>query len=181
MPRRKAEEIVDPVIPSVDVQIPRPSVDILERGLENVFGLPTVEIKLKDADLQCHWVNTAIRDNRITEMRESGYLPVRPEYLLDPEAFYFVTTPDGYVARGTRMEERLWYSTKDNVKRRAFEKARINRERMNPHVTKQEVVQAASAKLGDEAADFLHKRTGPVGGVSDSYERIERQPGFEED
>lgn len=155
------------------MQIPKPDIQVVERGLRNVFGLPSTEIALKDKQFATHWVNTAVRDSRFREMTEAGYLPVRPEYLADPRSFLFTVSPDGYVTKGARGEEVLMYSTKENVAKRAEEKARRNQSGMRN--VKAEAVEAAGASLGDEAADFLNRHSNVVGGVRDSYERIERK------
>jgi hypothetical protein len=162
----------DDVTTERPVQIPAPDLQVIQRGLENVFGLPSEPIKLKDPQFATHWVNTGLRDSRFREMTEKGYLPVRPEYLEDPKAFLFSVSVDGYVTKGNRGEEILMYSTKENVRKRAYRKAEINSRGMRN--AKQEAVEAAGQQLGDEAASFLQQKGSVVGGVRDSYERIQK-------
>ncbi len=154
------------------VQIPAPDLQVMERALANPFGLPSEPIKLRDPRFSTHWVNTGLRDSRFREMTERGYLPVRPEYLEDPKAFLFAVSVDGYVTKGNRGEEILMYSTKENVQARAMRKAEINSRGMRN--ARQEAVEAAGQQLGDEAASFLQRKGSVVGGVRDSYERIQK-------
>src|SRR5437867_3102074 len=54
-------------------------------------------------------------------------------------------------------------------------KTRANIAQMgNPNATKRDIVNAAGQQLGAEAADYLNQHIGPVGDVTDSYERVER-------
>jgi hypothetical protein len=158
------------------VQIPRPDLQVIERGLRNVFGLPSTEITLKDAAFVTHWVNTGIGGDQLGKYLDAGYLKVKPEYLADPDRVSFTVSPDGYVVRGNRGEEILMYTLKDAYRKRQFEKARRNQEGMRSDKTAAEVTEAAGKSLGDEAASFLQKRGGAVGGVYDSRERIHVTP-----
>src|SRR5215213_1759461 len=87
------------------VQIPKPDITVLERGLQNVFGLPSTEIILKDPQFITHWVNTAISGDQLGKFIDAGYLKVRPEYLADADRVAFTVSPEGYVVRGSRGEE----------------------------------------------------------------------------
>jgi hypothetical protein len=155
------------------VQIPKPDLQVLERGLQNVFGLPSSEIKLKDPQFITHWVNTSISGDQLGKFIDAGYLKVRPEYLADADRVAFTVSPDGYVVRGNRGEEILMYTMEDIYRKRQMEKARRNARGMRNATA--EAVEAAGQQLGDEAADFLHRKGSVVGGVRDSYERIERR------
>lgn len=155
------------------VQIPKPDLDVIERGLRNVFGLPSTEIQLKDKQYITHWVNTGIGGDQLGKYLDAGYLKVRPEYLADQDRVSFTVSPDGYVVRGNRGEEILMYTLRDFYAKRQMEKARRNQQGMR-HL-KDEVVNAAGAKLGDEAAEFLQRRGSVVGEVHDSREVIERR------
>lgn len=171
MPRKTLTD-ADVTVETEIVQIPAPDLQVTERGLANVFGLPSTDIKLKDPRFQCHWCNTDIGGNQLGKYLDAGYLKVRPEYLADPDRVAFTVSPEGYVVTGSRGAEILLYSTKENVLKRAQEKARINSRGMRN--VKSEVVEAAGAQLGDEAANYLNRTGAVVGGVRDSYERVQR-------
>jgi hypothetical protein len=174
-PRKELE----PVSADLEQLIPSPRVEVIERGLANVFGLPSAQIELKRKDMVCHWCNTAIAGNQLGKYLDAGYLKVRPEMLADPDRVAFRVSPDGYVTNGQRHEEILLYTLTSNYLARQKRKSELNRKSMTPGGMKQEVVNAASAALGDEAGDFLNRHSGPVGNVHDSYERIAVRPGDE--
>jgi hypothetical protein len=175
MPRKKTDDptYIEPVI-EMPVEIPRPRIEVLERGLQNVFGLPSEDIKLKDPDLVTRWLDCSIRESKLAEAEQAGYLRARPEYLQNKDHVSFTVSPDGYVARGPRGQELLIYTTRENANRRERKKAEVNRGMMNPGATKAAVLEAASQKYGEEAAEYLNAHSGPVGSVRDQYERIER-------
>ena len=165
----------DVIVDKPVVQIPAPDLTIIERGLKNVFGLPSTEIALKDRQFVTHWVNTGIGGDQLGKYLDAGYLKVRPEYLADPDRVAFTVSPEGYVVRGNRGEELLMYTLKDAYHQRQLEKSRRNQAGMRSSATRNEVVEAAGKQLGDEAADFLQRKGGVVGGVRDTFERIERR------
>lgn len=173
-----AKPKVPQTTPELEQLIPTPRVEVLERGLANVFGLPSTEIKLKRPEMICHWCNTAISGNQLGKYLDAGYLKVRPEMLADKDRVAFHVSPEGYVTNGPRHEEILLYTLESNYIARQRRKSEINRKSMSPGGLKREVVEAASQQLGDEAAEFLN-RTGPVGTVTDKYERIAVRPGEE--
>ena len=165
--------------PTLEQLIPRPRIEVLERGLANVFGLPSCEIQLKDREMVTHWCNTAISGNQLGSYLDAGYLKVRPEMLADPDRLSFTVSPDGYVTTGPRHEEILLYTLKSWYLKRQQKKSELNRRSMMPGGMKREVVEAAAAQYGDQAAAFLDRQSGPVGNVRDSYERIAVRPGEE--
>lgn len=157
------------------VSIPVPHIEVLERGLQNPFGLPSTPISLKDPQFETHWCNTGIGPGQYAKYLDAGYLPVRPEYLKDAERHPHTVSPDGYVSRGQRCEEVLMYSLKSHVRARQKAKTQRNLQDLNPMRTHAALTEAASEKLGDRAAEFL-SRAKPIGGVKDQWERIERVP-----
>ena len=57
----------------------------------------------------------------------------------------------------------------------ALAKTRENLKNMgDPAATKNEVVQAASDRLGDQAADYLNRKVNIVGSVRDQHEIVQR-------
>lgn len=182
MARPKATPEADPTPADVTLEqlIPRPRIEVLERGLQNVFGLPSAEVRLKDHAMITHWCNTALSGSQLGKYLDAGYLKVRPEMLEDTDRVAFTISPEGYVTRGQRHEEILLYTLKDYYWKRQAKKADENRRMMNPTATKAQVVEAAGRQLGEEAADYLNRtHSGPVGSVTDKYERIERTQGNE--
>ena len=158
------------------------NIQVLERRLQNPFGEPSTPIDLKDASLVPRWFNSAIMSDKIWRAKNKGWTPVRPEDLQDPDQVGgFMKSPEGYVTRGDRGKEVLMAMPK--VYREKIEMAKAKRNLANlgdSFKQKAEIVQAASDTLGDQAADYLNKRVGPIGTITDSYERIQRTPGGSE-
>lgn len=144
-------------------------------AIDNPFGQPSSPIALKDASRECHWFYARIQTDHIWRKKRLGWDQVRPDDVADLEQIggYNVST-EGYITRGERGEEILMSMPKAVVHARAAAKIEWNNRHMgNPAAMKSEVVEAASQRLGDQAAEFLN-RTGLVGGVTDVYERIAR-------
>lgn len=157
-------------------EVPRPRVNVLDRRLNNPFGEPATPIDLKDHTLRARWFNRAIIADKIWRAKQKGWLPVRPEDLIDPDQIGgYTRSPDGFVARGDRGDEVLMAMPKDEFDAIQMAKTKWNNRHMgNPHAMREEVVEAAGQQLGGQAAEFLGKKLGPVGGVKDQFERIER-------
>lgn len=169
----------DPVAPAA-VAIPLPRVDVIERGLQHVFGVPAPEIRLKDPQLVCHWIDSSIRADKMAQADAAGYLKTRLEYVANVEDMGgYTISPDGWVTRGIRCQEYLMYTTKENVVRRGRAKAEENRRRMRVGAAKQDVVAAAGAQLGDQAADFLNRSVRITGDVTHQREIVQRTPEIE--
>lgn len=160
-----------------------PRVSVLDRRLNDPFGVPSVPIQFKDQSLIARWFNGAISNDKIwTAKHVQGWSSVTPDMLVDLDQIGgHNVSPAGYITRGERGQEVLMCMPRDAFEQIAWAKSRKNMERMgNSARTKAEVVEAAANKYGDEAGNFLNKHVGPVGGVNDSYERIERRPVEEE-
>lgn len=162
----------------VSPAIPLPAIEVLERAVVDPFGAPSSPVDLRDPALVTHWCNTELAGgSQLHKALDAGYLQVRPEYLAHPDRFQFQVSPEGYVTRGPRHQEILMYTTKVHKRRRAWAKTQRNLKDMK--VTTAAVQEAAAqhfGKDGDQAADFIGRHVGPVGGVSDSYERIAVEP-----
>ena len=179
MPRKRKVEVAERAL-----QVPE---DILNdpryKGrLANPFGEPSSPINLRNTSMMPRWFNAAIVSDKVWRAKAKGWDPVRECDLVDPQQVgLYTTSPEGYVTRGERGQEVLMQIPKQVYQ--AIEKAKTaynNRNMGSPMKTKNEVVEAASAQYGDEAADYLHRnlhegRVGPTGGVTDSYERVERR------
>ena len=154
----------------------RPHISVLERRLQNPFGEPSAPIVLRDASLECRWFNATTSADQIWRNKRKGWNQVKPEDVLDLEQIGgYAVDASGFIVRGERGSEVLMSMPKDWRRQIELAKAAHNVRNMgNPAAMKNEVVQAASAQLGDEAADFLHRAGRVTGGVKDSYERVER-------
>lgn len=153
------------------VPIPRPRIQVLERAIQNPFGIPSTPIHLRDPGFVCHWINTELKGgSQLHYATESGYLKVRPEYLHNPETFQFQVSPDGYVTRGQRGQEILMYTTVEHAKAREQAKNEANLKRMrNPTAG---LSDAAASHIGAEGAEFLDRHTRPIGSVTTNREMI---------
>ena len=171
----------------------RPRITVTERGsqtsldailsdpryrarIDNPFGEPSAPIALKDDTRECRWFNAAIANDHIWRAKRKGWDQVRESDVVDLDQIGgYSVSPDGYITRGERGYEVLMSMPKEV--RAAVQAAKVQqniRNMGNPNAMKNEVVEAAGRQIGSEAADFLNARVGPVGGVTDSYERIER-------
>ena len=171
MAKAKTDDVVDTPV----VQIPKPDLSILQRAAAHPFGLPSERVRLREPQYITKWCNTGISGNQLGKHIDLGWMKCRPEYLADVDRVAFNVSPDGYVVRGNHGEEILMYTVEAAYAQRQLEKAQRNIRGMRSETTKAEVVEAAGAQLGDQAADFLNRRGNVVGGVRDSYERVERR------
>ena len=131
---------------------------------------------LKDPRLVARWFNAAITADKIWRGKQKGWIPVRPEDVVDLDQIGgFVKSADGFITRGDRGQEVLMAMPTLDRDAIQLAKTRENLRNMgNPNRQKAEIVEAAAKHLGDETAEVMHKRVGPVGVVTDSYERVER-------
>ena len=170
--------------------MPRKRVDVTERALtvpadiwndpryrgriENPFGEPSTPIELKDKSKRPRWFNGAIMTDKIWRAKAKGWDPIRPEDVVDLDQIgSFTKSPDGFITRGERGQEVLMAIP--HVVYVEIEKAKTaynNRNMGSATKTKNEIVNAASAQHGDQAATFLSKA---IVNVEDSYERVERR------
>lgn len=164
-PTKKTD--AEPALPP----IPRPRIQVLERAVQNPFGIPSAPIYLRDPGFVCHWINTELKGGaQLHYATEAGYLKVRPEYLQDAETFQFQVSPDGYVTRGHRGQEILMYTTVEHAKARQRAKTEENLKRMrNPTAG---LGDAASSHIGAEGAEFLERHARPIGQVTTEREVI---------
>ena len=176
MPRRRVT-VVDRETQNAALLDPR-----YNRRLQHPFGQPSATIALKDKSREARWFNGAIGTDHVWRAKNNGWDPVKPDDVedLDQIGGYIVT--NGYVTRGERAQEILMSMPK--AVRRMIVDAKTAHNNMNmgnPNRVKNEVVEAAGRQISSEAADYLDSHleaghVGPMGGVTDSYERIERRP-----
>lgn len=174
MARPKKQD--DASIDQIPETQPLDRIRILERRLANPNGQSTAPIDLKDPALVCRWVNSAIAADKVWRAKQQGWQPVRPEELADlDQVGGFTKSPDGFVTRGDRGQEVLMSMPRAWRDKIALAKTRENLKNMgDPQATKNEVVQAASDRLGDQAADYLNRKVSIVGGIRDQHEIVQR-------
>ena len=149
---------------------------VRDRRLNDPFGVPTIPIQFKDPSLLARWFPGAISNDKVWMAKQvQGWDLVMPAMLVDLDQIGgHDISPSGNITRGERGQEVLMCMPRDAYDKIQWAKARKNLAGFAR--TKAEVIEAAGNKFGDEAADFLNRHVGPVGGVSDNYERIERKP-----
>lgn len=158
---------------------PKPRISVLDRRLQNPFGEPSSPIDLKDRSLGCRWFNGAISgDHNWRAKQVKGWAIVTPEMVVDMDQIGgALVNASNQITRGARGEEVLMCMPKEAMQQIQWAKTRENLKNMgNADAQKRELVDAAGKALGDDAASFLNQRVKAVGGVQDSYERIERTP-----
>lgn len=157
------------------ISIPKPRIQVLERSIQNPFGIPSSPVEFKDGGFVTHWVNTELKGgHQLQYYLQHGWLQAKPEYLKEPHLVPHQVSVEGYVVRGPRGGELLMYTTVEHYRNRQRAKREANERAMQPHVVKRDTVEAASRHLGDEAASYLNEHVGPIGEVVDKYERIQR-------
>ena len=151
----------------------KPRVEVYERAIQNPFGEPSEAIQLKDKSRVCHWFNADIQNDHIWRKKRRGWLPVRPEDLVDIEQIGGVQVDAaGGITRGERGKEVLMSMPRDVYHEIQMAKTKLNLKNVgNPAGMQREVVEAAGHTLGDAVASFGEK-AGPSGRVVDTRERI---------
>lgn len=174
-PRKPQEQPT--VAESIPTEARGERIKIFERRLQSPNGVNTAPIDLKDPSLICRWFNAAIGSDKIWRAKQQGWVPVRPVELVDQDQVGgFTPSPDGFVTRGDRGQELLMSMPRVWRDKIAVAKAKENMRNMgDPVATKNEVVAAASDRLGDQAADYLNRKMSIVGGVRDQHEIIQRE------
>src|SRR5687768_17347967 len=111
--------------------VKKPRVSVLERRLQNPFGQPSSEIRLKDRTMEARWFNTALRADRIWLAKEQGWVGVTPEMLADAEQVgAFKVSANGYVCRGEREQEVLTCMPREDRAKIQMAKTRVNIDQM---------------------------------------------------
>jgi hypothetical protein len=156
---------------------PAPRISVLDRRLQNPFGEPSAPVSLKDSTLIARWFNGAIVADKIWRAKSKGWTPVTPAMIVDLDQIGgYTLSPDGYVSRGDRCQEVLMTMPREVYDQIVWAKDRHNKRNMgNPDAQRRDVMAAVGEKYGDQAAAFIGQKVGAVGGVTDSYERIERK------
>lgn len=158
-----------------------PRVSIIDRRLQNPFGEPSNPIQFKEPGKIARWFNAAIMADKIWRAKNKGWTVVYPAELVDlDQVGGFTPSPDGgYITRGDRGQEVLMWMYQRDFDAIQMAKARANTRNMgNATKNRNEALEAYGQvnAAGAEFVDRQGRRSGPVGGVTDAYERIERTP-----
>lgn len=151
---------------------------VLERRLQNPLGEPSAPVRLKDPTLCARWFNASARPDNIWRAKELGWEGLRPEDIVDiSQIGTHILSPEGFVARGERAQEILMGMPKAIYDKIQWAKTKKNLELMKDQDRqKHDMMNAAAKQFGGNVADFMNTRVGPVGRVTDQYERIEQLP-----
>lgn len=174
MPRRPRIEVTERSLQTgLDVLMSDPR---YKARLQNPFNEPSSPINLKDDSRECRWFNAGKGSDHIWRSKRKGWDQVRESDVLDLEQIGgYNKSPEGFITRGERGQEVLMSMPKIVRVAIQTQKTRANNATMgNPNAMKNEVVNAAGASLGSEAADYLDAHIGPVGTVTDSHEIVQR-------
>lgn len=169
---KQAKQNATPAVPDGPV----PALTVLERRLQNVFGEPSAPVRLKEQGMFARWFNAANRVDAIWRAKEMGWTGVLPEMIVDlSQIGTYTLSAEGYVARGERAQEVLMCMPERAYHQIQMAKTKRNLEMMRDVKGEQHrMMEAASKKMGADFADTMQQHVGPVGGVTDSYERVER-------
>lgn len=154
---------------------------ILERRLQNVRGIPSETIRLKDKTLVPRWFNSALIHDRFWQAQNMGWTGVRPDDVIDLKQIgNFGRSPDGWITRGERGQEVLMAMPKDYYDKIQLLKTKKNLEDMrDTKGTQAKALEAAAKQYGANFAEQMHSVTTKME-LKDSYERVERTPGEDE-
>lgn len=158
---------------------------VIERRLQNPFGEPSAPIAFKDRGKVARWFNGAIITDKIWRAKNKGWTPVLPKDVADLDQIggYNIDPAGGHITRGERGQEVLMWMWQEDYDAVQMAKTRENNRNMgNPSKQRSEALEAFGQSNADgaEFVDRQGRRSGPVGGVFDQYERIERRPEVED-
>src|SRR6185295_16280024 len=130
------EEAPDPFSPD--------RISVIERRLQDPFGIPAAPVRLNDGALFPRWFNSVLKPDAIWVAKQNGWTGVTPGMVADlSQIGNFVTSPEGYVARGERAQEVLLCMPREHWNRLQLAKARKNAELMRD--TSKQTAQALEA------------------------------------
>ena len=150
-------------------------ISVLERRLQDPFGIPAAPVRLNDARLFPRWFNSSLKPDAIWVAKQNGWTGVTPGMVADlSQIGNFVTSPEGYIARGERAQEVLLCMPREHWNRLQLAKAKKNAELMRD-TSKQsaQALEAAAQQMGGDAAERMAAVSRTMR-VHDQYERIER-------
>lgn len=158
----------------------RPHISVIERRLQNPFGIRSVPIELKEKGWTVRSFNNAIRPNKVWEAKQLGWQAIGKDEPADVEQMAGFKWADGYWVMGERQQEVLLKMRTEDYKKIQWAKSDKNIQMMkSPGASKRDVVEAAGRSLGDQAAEFIQRDVQIVGNVRDSKEIIGYEPGIE--
>lgn len=138
----------------------------------SVFEHTSGAIAFTDPQFVGRWFNVAVSSQRLYEAQQSGWVPVPPAMISDLNRLGVYAVNDaGYVVRGQRGEEHLYFMTKVNQQRIAEAKTTENDARLGSgKKSRQDLIESVAAQGHSEAAEFLSSKV--IGDVVDGVEQI---------
>lgn len=155
-----------------------PKLSVIERRLQNPFGEPSAPTSFKESGRIARWFNGAIIADKIWRAKHKGWTPVTTDEIADLDQLGgYTKSPEGFVTRGDRGQEVLMWMRREDFDAIAMAKTRENNRNMgNPTKQRSDALEAYGQvnASGAEFIDRQGRRSGPIGGVTDQFERIER-------
>lgn len=169
------ERIIEPQDAMLEGDLDQAQKLIDGRLNRRVFDHATGEIRFTNQDLVGRWFNEQVSQQQIFKARQAGWLPTPPSLIADLDLLgVYGLNDSGHIVRGQRGEEHLMYMLLVNRDHVQDAKTQENDRRMgSKSKTKQELVEAAAAQFGAEAAEQFNTQI--IGEVTDGVERIERR------
>lgn len=136
-----------------------PRVSVLERRLQNPFGEPAKEVKLKGSNIMPRWFNDDAQTGQVYRARQLGWQPVSMDMIADKDSLGFhQLNAANQITRGPRGQEVLMWMPKTDYEQIQMAKTRVNLDKMrDTNAQAREMIDAAGVRLGEEAAEFLDK------------------------
>lgn len=108
--------------------------------------------------------NTYVDEGEFLRMKERGWIPLAAEDLAcSIEESGFRKSPDGYLVRGPQGQEMIWKMPADDYRLLQEAKTQYNLRGIgSAKKIKQDMAEAASGQLGDEAAEYINSMPGQV-------------------
>lgn len=158
-----------------EVEDPKVRAAVLDRRLQDPFGVPAEAVKMKDPTMFARWFNNALQPDRFWVAMNNGWKGVRPEDIRDlAQIGNYNQSPEGYVTRGERGQEMIMQIEKDFWDRLQLAKARKNLELMRDNSKQSaQALEAAAKELGPQVAEQMRGVQRKME-ITDNYERVER-------
>lgn len=136
-----------------------PKVSIIDRRLQNPFGLPSVAVTLKEGQWAVRWFAESVRTGRVHQGTQMGWDFVTPDDLRGDASDIGAQAVDGRIVRGDNSNrEVLLKMPQADFEKIQHAKAEKNLADMGSSKKSSHTVANMAAKqFGDEAGDVLSK------------------------
>lgn len=136
-----------------------PKVSIVDRRLQNPFGLPSEAITLKEGEWAVRWFAESVRTGRVHQGTQMGWDFVTPDDLKGTASDIGAQEADGRIVRGDNSNREVL------LKMPATDFAQIQRAKAEKNLadmgssskSSAKVANMAAKQFGDEAGDVLSK------------------------